>query len=219
MNPKIGLRLGTPLLFCSFLMAEVAGAQIVLKGAGSTFPAPLYERWFTAYNKLDPTVRFSYQGVGSGRGQSLIEQQAVDFGASDAPMNYESLATAIGYVELPYALQDHLSQAAIKNAAGVYVKASTASIAAALAMAAIPDDFRLSVVNAPGAAAYPIAGVTWLLVYQHLDDTLKAQKLAAFLKWALTSGQKMAGELNYAPLPDRLKSRVLAEINGISPHS
>ncbi len=48
----------------------------------------------------------------------------------------------------------------------------------------------------PGAAAYPIAGVTWLLVYQQPDDASKAQKLAAFLKWALTSGQKMAGEIS-----------------------
>jgi hypothetical protein len=80
-----------------------------------------------------------------------------------------------------------------------YIKASPDSITGALAGAAIPDDFRISMVNAPGADSYPIAGVTWILVYEHPQDALKAKELAAFLTWAETEGQKMARELNFAP--------------------
>jgi phosphate transport system substrate-binding protein len=123
---------------------------------------------------------------------------------------------AIGFVELLYAIQNQLTYASIKNAAGNYIEASTDSITAALSSASIPDDFRLSMVNAPGADAYPIAGVTWILVYEHPGDGVKATKLAAFLTWAETEGQKMARELNFAPLPENVQSKVLARIRLIS---
>ena len=273
-------------------------AQTVIKGGGSTFPAPLYAKWFAAYSKRDPGVQFTYQAVGSGKGQDLLLQQEVDFGASDAPMRDEALTNApgkilhlptvggadvivvnlhdvkdlrldgptlasiylgkttnwndstiakqnpgahlpdeaitvvhrsdssgttfmftdylcgispewklkvgrylsinwptgigvvgssgvanlvnntpgaIGYVELFYASQNQLSQASLKNASGSYVKATTASITAALATATIPADFRVSIVNAPGAAAYPISGVTWMLVMK-LSKMQKGQR-------------------------------------------
>lgn len=124
---------------------------------------------------------------------------------------------AIGYVELLYAIQNQLTYAKIRNAAGNYIKASTDSITAALATATIPADFRLSIVNAPGPSSYPIAGVTWLLVYQNPPDPAKTRELVAFLKWAETEGQRMAPSLNFAPLPDGVKRRVLTEINAISP--
>ena len=125
---------------------------------------------------------------------------------------------AIGFVELVYAIQTQLTYVAMRNAAGNYIKASADSITAALSAASIPDDFRLSMVNAPGPDAYPIAGVTWLLVYQRPSDRLKAKKLAAFLIWAETEGQKMARDLNFAPLPENVRSRILTEINSIAPN-
>ncbi len=65
-----------------------------LTGAGATFPAPLYTRWFADYNKLT-SVKVNYQGVGSGAGISQFTQNTVDFGASDAPMTNAQLKAAI----------------------------------------------------------------------------------------------------------------------------
>jgi phosphate transport system substrate-binding protein len=124
---------------------------------------------------------------------------------------------SIGYVELSYALQNKMPFARIKNAEGAYIKASLDSIIAALATAAIPQDLRLSIVNAPGASSYPIAGVTWLLVRQKPNEPVKGRKLAEFLRWAETEGEKMARSLDYAPLPENVRSRVLAEIDSIQP--
>ncbi len=56
--------------------------------------------------------------------------------------------------------------------------------------------------NAPGKDAYPIAGATWLLVYQQQKDPAKGKKLVEFLKWAAKDGEKMAKDLDYAPLPE-----------------
>jgi phosphate transport system substrate-binding protein len=136
---------------------------------------------------------------------------------SDAVAAYvKNTPGAIGFVELLYAIQNQLNYASIKNAAGNYIKASPESITAALASAVIPDDFRISMVNAPGADSYPIAGVTWILVYEHPQDSSKAKELVAFLNWAETEGQKMARELNFAPLPANVQSRILTEIKSIS---
>jgi phosphate transport system substrate-binding protein len=122
---------------------------------------------------------------------------------------------AIGYVELIYALQNKMDFAQIKNAAGKVVKPSLESVTAALLTAEIPDDFRFSMTNAPGPDAYPIAGATWILVYQEQKDPAKGKKLVEFLKWALTKGEGMATALDYAPLPDSVQQRVLKRIGEI----
>lgn len=124
---------------------------------------------------------------------------------------------AIGYTELLYSIQNGLPQARIKNASGAYVAASSASVTAALATAKIADDLRISIVNAPGAAAYPIAGVTWLLMYRHPKDPEMGQRLAGFLRWALGAGQEEAPQMDYAALPVSVRSRVLKELQAISP--
>jgi phosphate transport system substrate-binding protein len=119
---------------------------------------------------------------------------------------------AIGYVELAYAVQNKLPYADIKNSSGNYITPSLDSVTAALAAAQIPDDFRFSMVNPPGEKAYPISGCTWLLIYQDQRDPAKGQKLVEFLKWAYTEGEKMADDLNYAPLPDSVRQRVLDRV-------
>ncbi len=86
---------------------------------------------------------------------------------------------------------------------------------AALVAASVPDDFRFSMVNSPGPDAYPIAGATWLLVYQQQRDAEKGRKLVEFLKWAMQEGEHGAPQLDYAPLPPDLNKRVLTEIAGI----
>ena len=105
--------------------------------------------------------------------------------------------------------------AEVKNSAGNFVKPSIKSITTALATADIPNDFRFSITNAPGADAYPIAGATWLLVYQQQKDAAKGKKLVEFLKWAAKDGEKMAKDLQYAPMPDNLQQRVLKRIDEI----
>jgi len=74
--------------------AQTASAQLLINGAGATFPYPLYSKWFDVYAKVDPTVRFNYQSIGSGGGIKQLTNRTVDFGASDAPMNDEQLKAA-----------------------------------------------------------------------------------------------------------------------------
>jgi phosphate transport system substrate-binding protein len=122
---------------------------------------------------------------------------------------------AIGYVELVYAIQNKMPYASVKNAAGNYIVPSIASVTAALEGASIPADFRFSMVNPPGAEAYPIAGATWLLIYEQQRDAAKGKKMVEFLHWAMKEGEQMAPALNYAPLPQGLVSRVTQEIDKI----
>jgi phosphate transport system substrate-binding protein len=313
-------------------------AQLLINSAGATFPYPLYSKWFHEYGKVDTSVQFNYQSIGSGGGQQQILARTVDFGASDGPMNDENLSKApgkllhiptvagavaiiynlpgnpklkldgpvladlflgkitkwndpriaalnaglklpttdvvvvhrsdgsgttfifsdylstiskdwetrvgrstsvkwpaglgakgsegvsgqvkqlpgtIGYVEMAYADQNKLTFADMKNAAGAFVTPSVETVSEALATATIPDDFRFSMVNPPGAKAYPIAGATWLLVYEQQRDSAKGKKLVEFLNWAMTQGKDMAAPLDYAPLPDNLRTRVLERIKTI----
>jgi phosphate transport system substrate-binding protein len=71
-----------------------APAQMLINGAGATFPQQIYTKWFDEYQKVDPSVRFNYQGIGSGGGQKQILAETVDFGASDGPMSDDNLAKA-----------------------------------------------------------------------------------------------------------------------------
>jgi phosphate transport system substrate-binding protein len=327
-----------PLPFLGLICTSAVSAQMTINGAGATFPYPIYSKWFDEYAKVDPSVRFNYQSIGSGGGQKQILAQTVDFGASDGPMSDDNLAKApgkllhiptvagadvvaynlpgnpvlkldpdaiagvflgqikkwndpkiaalnpgiklpdqdivvvhrsdgsgttyiwtdylskispewkqkvgtntsvnwptglggkgnegvagqikqtpgaLGYVELIYAVQNKMPYADVKNASGEFVKASLESITAAMATAQIPDDFRFSMTNAPGNGAYPIAGATWLLVYEQQKDPMKGKKLVEFLKWAMKDGEKMARDLQYAPLPENVQERVLKRVDEI----
>ena len=330
------------LLGCGCWFAAQTGvqAQLLINGAGATFPYPIYSKWFDEYAKVDPSVRFNYQSIGSGGGQKQITARTVDFGASDGPMSDENLTKApgkilhiptvagavvitynlpdnpklkldgatladiflgnvtkwndpkivalnpdvklpaadiivvhrsdgsgtsfiftdylssvspvwldsvgkgtsvkwptgiglgakgnegvagqvkqlpgaIGYVELIYANQNKLPFADLKNAAGNFITPSLGSVTAALATAKIPDDFRFSMVNAPGDKAYPISGATWLLVYEQQKDAAKGKKLVEFLNWSLTRGEGMASSLDYASLPESVQQRVLERVKTI----
>src|SRR5580700_2302917 len=75
-----------------------AQAQLLVNGAGATFPYPIYSKWFDEYSKVDPSVRFNYQSIGSGGGQKQILEGTVDFGASDGPMSDHNLAKASGKI-------------------------------------------------------------------------------------------------------------------------
>lgn len=128
----------------------------------------------------------------------------------------KQLPGAIGYVELAYAKENKLPVADLKNAAGKFITPSPESVSKAMATANIPEDFRFSMVNAPGAEAYPIAGASWILIYQHLDKPETGKKLVEFLKWAVTEGQKLSPKLDYAPLPDNVQQRELKLLDTVT---
>src|SRR5437660_5275459 len=77
-------------------LSAAGSAQMMINGAGATFPYPIDSKWFDEYAKVDPSVRFNYQSIGSGGGQKQILAQTVDFGASDGPMSDENLPKAPG---------------------------------------------------------------------------------------------------------------------------
>ena len=122
---------------------------------------------------------------------------------------------AIGYVELAYAKQNNLAYASIQNAAGSYITPAIETISAAASAVPPTSDYRVSVVNAPGANAYPISSFTWLLVYRNPPDTAKARILSDFLRYALTEGSAAARALDYAPLPETMSRQLLARIDSI----
>jgi phosphate transport system substrate-binding protein len=302
-----------------------------LNGAGATFPAPLYQKWFDEYSKLTG-VQVNYQAIGSGGGIKGLQDQTVDFGASDAPMTDEQLKAArggqifhiptalgaivpaynvpeatteplrftaetlagiflgdiqtwndprlvidnpqlasvnqeivvvhrsdgsgttfgftdylsavspdwqqrvgkgtsvnwpvglgasgnpgvagevqqiphaIGYVELIYALQNNLGYGLVQNAAGEFIMPSLESVSAAAASMAsrVPSDLRFSIVNAPGAEAYPISTATWLLAYREVGDRARGLALTRMLWWATHEGQQFNNHLAYATVPPEL---------------
>lgn len=314
-----------------------------ITGAGATFPAPIYQKWFSDYQQVAPGVQINYQAIGSGGGIKNITDGSVDFGASDGPMNDEQLKAyeekwhypilefptvlgaavltynvpgvtsdikltpaaivgiflgkitkwndpeleknnpgvkfpdmpivvahrsdgsgttycftdylskvspewkskvgkntsvnwpvglggqgnpgvtgivkqqtgGIGYVELIYAIQNKLPYALVKNASGAFIKPELASITAAADGVVMPPDFRVSIVNSPNKAAYPISTFTWLLIPSHFSDSAKGKAIVGFLHWAITKGQNEVESLDYAKLPSRVVAKEEAAIGKI----
>jgi phosphate transport system substrate-binding protein len=124
---------------------------------------------------------------------------------------------AIGYVELIYAAQNNIPYGAVKNSSGNFVKADLASVSAAAAGAAkaMPDDFRVSITNAPGQTAYPISSFTWLLVPAKIPDAGKRDAIKGFLKWMLAEGQSYVEPLSYAKLPKEVVQKEEKAINSV----
>lgn len=320
------------------ISTPVANAQDVsLSGAGASFPAPLYQRWFSEYNNQNPETRISYQSVGSGAGVEQYLQGTVDFGATDAPLTDEEKASfestygeapiqvpmtagsvvfaynlpgidnlelprtaycgivngeitswsdpmiadanpsvdlpdtpiswihrsdgsgttflftnhistacpdweggaaktvewptgigakgnegiaaqvsqtegGVGYVEYAYARENGISAAAIENASGNIIAPSTEAASLVFEGETIPEDFALTVPDPANPEAYPIAGLTWLLLYPQYDDPAKAQALQGMIDWALNSGDEYAEQLGYIPLPADVEQRVVQTV-------
>ena len=124
---------------------------------------------------------------------------------------------SIGYVELIYAAQNKIAFGLVKNQAGEWVKASVDGVSAAAAnsVKVMPDDFRVSITNAPGKGAYPISSFTWLLIPAKFSDAGKRDAMKDFLKWAITDGQSYAENLSYAKLPKEVVAKELKVIGTI----
>jgi len=123
---------------------------------------------------------------------------------------------SLGYVELIYAVSNKMSYGTVQNAAGTFVKASLESVtAAAASMKDMPEDFRVSITNAPGKDAYPISSFTWLLVPAEWTDAGKEKAFVDFLTWMVDKGQSMTSALQYAPLPKNVAAKVKARIKEV----
>src|SRR5438034_620393 len=222
-----------------------ASAQMLINGAGATFPYPIYSKWYDPKSQAqnpgvklpDTEIVVVHRSDGSGTtyiwvdylssvskewetkvGRGTSVQWPAGLGGKGnegVAGQVKQLPGTVGYVELAYAKQNKLPYADVKNAAGKYITPSIQSIAEALGAAKIPDDFRFSMVNPPGEKAYPIAGATWLLVYEQQKDASKGKKLVEFLNWAITQGEGMTSALDYAALPENLQKRVLERIKTI----
>jgi phosphate transport system substrate-binding protein len=123
------------------------------------------------------------------------------------------LPGAIGYVELIYALQNHIAFGAVQNAAGNWVTASIDGVTAAAAgIKQMPADYRISITNAPGKDAYPISSFTYLLIPAHAADAAKGKVIKDMLSWIVTSAESEAPGLSYAPLPRSVAEKVLKTV-------
>ncbi len=124
---------------------------------------------------------------------------------------------SIGYLELGYAVHNDLAYGRVQNKEGEFVDCTAGSVSKAAegALPKMPKDFRVSVVNAPGAETYPISTFTWLLVYEKQENREKGEAVVNFLKWMLSDGQKYTEPLGYAPLPEeivRLEEEAIGQI-------
>jgi phosphate transport system substrate-binding protein len=153
-------------------------------------------------------------------GRAISVSWPVGTGASGNQAVADLIAStprSLGYVELTYAIRSKLSFGQVQNSAGQFVKAELSSVTAAAAEAArsMPDDFRVSITNAPGESSYPISSFTWVLVPAKIADTAKRQALVAFLKWGLADGQAFADSLSYSRLPDAVIQKTQSAISRI----
>jgi len=116
---------------------------------------------------------------------------------------------SFGYIELIYAIQNKMPYGRVKNSSGAFVKADLAGVTAAAAGAVkdMPDDFRVSITNAPGKTAYPISSFTWLLVPSKFSDASKRDAIKGFVSWMLADGQNYAEALSYAKLPKEVVAK------------
>ena len=126
----------------------------------------------------------------------------------------KTVPNSIGYIEVTYAIQNKMQYGKVKNAAGAFVQGDLAGVtaAAAGAMKEMPDDFRVSITNAPGKASYPISTFTWLLIPDKIDDAGKKKVISDFLKWMLGEGQTQVEALSYAKLPKAVVDKELKAI-------
>ncbi len=122
-----------------------------------------------------------------------------------------------GYVEIAYAIQNHMPYCLLKNQAGEFVGPTLDALSAAAAGAAahMPKDLRVMITNSPGKKAYPICGFTWLLIYQNPKDKAKGKEIASFLHWAFTKGQDYCNELYYGKLPKQVQELDIKQIKEI----
>ena len=123
---------------------------------------------------------------------------------------------AIGYVDLSDAVASGLSYANVKNQAGKYIEPTAESASAAGDGVEVPDNLVFSALNSSAEDAYPITYQSWVIVYAKQSDAGKAELLKAYLNYLLTDGQDMLGDLDYAPLPESIQEKAVAQLEQIT---
>lgn len=127
----------------------------------------------------------------------------------------QSTPNAIGYVELAYVLQNHMTQAAIQNRSRQWVTPTLKSISSAAAQLKHVSATDFSIVNAKGKNSYPIAGYTWIMLFKQQSDAAKGKALVKLLDWTVTTGQKYAKSIDYVPLPKVIQQADLKQLKGV----
>jgi len=124
---------------------------------------------------------------------------------------------SFGYVELIYAIQNNMPYGRVRNSSGSFIKADLASVteAAAGASKTMPDDFRVSITDAPGKKAYPISSFTWLLIPEKFSEPAKRDAIKGFVKWMLGDGQSYAEALSYARLPKEVATKEVKALDKV----
>lgn len=127
---------------------------------------------------------------------------------------------AIGYIELAYAIQNGVPFGKVRNKSGAFIDATLESVTAAAQLDTIPADLTFSSTDTDAPDGYPIANATWLLVYKDQDkvsdNQARSEALVHFLLWVLDEGEAEAPTLDYAPLPDALKTAALQMVATIT---
>jgi phosphate transport system substrate-binding protein len=150
---------------------------------------------------------------GPGKGTAVNWPTGVGGKGNEGVSGYiRQLPGAIGYVELIYALQNHIDFGSVQNADGKFVKASIDGVTAAAATAKIPADYRVSITNAPGPNVYPVSSFTYLLIPLQPKNMANEKIMKDLFSWCINSGESEASTLSYAPLPDSLKQKVLQTV-------
>ena len=128
----------------------------------------------------------------------------------------QDISGSIGYVSLPYAIENKVSVASIKNKSGQWISPTLKSTIAS-AKIKLPADSRVSITDTPVADGYPISGFTWIIVYKDAEKAKmsfeEAKDLKKLLIWMLTEGQVYADFMNYASLPTALVKPSIEQIN------
>lgn len=165
----------------------------------------------TTYIWADYLCKVSSEWKGKvGKGTSLNWPVGIAANGNEGvSQTIQKTVGAIGYIELSYAEKKKIAFGSVQNADGAFVSASISGIEeAADSLKEIPADFRVSISNAPGRNAYPVASFSWILVPNHPKDPARKKIVMDFLAWIMTDGQRFAEELYYSPLPQDLTAKI-----------
>lgn len=171
-------------------------------GSGTTF---IFTNHLSA---VDPYFRGR---IGAGTAPNWTTNPVRGRGNAGVAAQVQRTSGSIGYVEFAYATQNNMAMAQVQNKKGEFVAPSLAATEAALASLEFPDNFRVFA-NDP-AEGYPIAGLTWMMIYQRYDSAEMANAVKQMVQWVLTDGQALNNPLNYTRIPQPVVQRVLQAVN------
>jgi phosphate transport system substrate-binding protein len=153
-----------------------------------------------------------------GRGSSVQWPTGIGGQGNEGVANQiRNTEGGVGYIELAYARQNKIAYGSVKNRAGNYIDPDPKNVTtAAASLKELPADLRFSITDQEGAQSYPIAGSTWVLLYKTQSDAEQGKLVAAFVRWAITDGQKYATELDYAVLARNLTQKAEAALRTVT---